>query len=123
MLFLPKIVFKSFAPLLFVISFALPSVCLAEGPEYDVRAVPLKTPPPEYPISLKRDGISGVVAVKVFIDETGAVSECSVTKSTNPDFNQAALDAVKKWKFKPAQKDGGPVKSRLIIPIQFQIND
>jgi len=122
MLFIPKIAFRYSALFLVIGSFAWPSACLADGPEFDVRPVPVKTPPPEYPTALKREGISGVVAVRVIIDETGAVAECSVSKSSNPEFNQPALEAVKKWKFKPAQKDGAPVKAKLLIPIQFQID-
>jgi periplasmic protein TonB len=122
MLFISKIAFGRAALFLLIGSLVWPGVCLADGPEYDVRPVPVKTPPPEYPTALKREGVSGVVAVRVVIDETGAVAECSVVKSSNPEFNQPALDAVKKWKFKPAQKDGNPVKAKLLIPIQFQID-
>jgi periplasmic protein TonB len=115
--------FKPSVVALLIVTFATPLMVLAEGPAFDVRPVPTKTPPPEYPHSLKRDGVSGVVAVKVLIDATGSVAECSVSKSTNPGFEEAALEAVKKWKFKPAKKDGAPVEARLIIPIHFQIND
>jgi protein TonB len=95
----------------------------AEGTEFDVRPTPVKTPPPEYPSKLKQGGVSGVVALKVEIDENGAVTACSVSKSSNPEFEQPAMDAVKNWKFKPAQKGGNPVKVRLLIPIQFRIDD
>ena len=115
--------FKSSLVTLLIISLTSPLVIFADGPDFDVRPVPLKTPPPDYPHKLKRDGVSGVVAVKVLIDETGSVTECTVSKSTNPEFDGAALDAVKRWKFKPAQKDGNPVKAKLLIPIQFQINE
>jgi len=94
-----------------------------EGPAFDVRPTPIKTPPPEYPYSLRRDGISGIVAVKVEIDENGAVTNCSVTKSSNSGFDDAAVKAVKTWKFKPAQKDGSPVKISLVIPIKFNIEE
>ena len=114
---------KSSLVALITVSLVMPLAVLAEGPAFDVRPVPTKTPPPEYPYALKREGVSGVVAVKVLIDVNGSVAECAVSKSTNPGFEAAALDAVKKWKFKPAKKDGAPVEARLIIPIQFQIND
>jgi protein TonB len=95
----------------------------SEGTEYDTRATPVKTPPPDYPGNLKIDGISGVVAVKVIIDESGTVIECSVTKSSNVDFDQSAIAAVKNWKFTPALKGGSPVKSRMVIPIHFRIDE
>jgi len=95
----------------------------AESAEYDVRPTPVKTPPPDYPTNLKRDGVSGVVALKVVIDESGAVVECSVSKSSNPGFEQPAVNAVKNWKFKPAQKAGNPVKIQLVIPIKFSVDE
>jgi len=89
----------------------------------DVNPVPVKTPPPDYPYDLKRQGVSGVVAVATVVDETGTVTSCSVTKSSNVEFEAAALAAVKRWKFKPAQKDGAPVKMRVTIPIRFNIDE
>jgi protein TonB len=89
----------------------------------DVNPVPIKTPPPVYPSELKRQGISGVVAVAIVIDETGVVNSATVAKSSQSDFEAPALAAVKKWKFKPAQKDGVPVKMRVTIPIRFNLED
>lgn len=95
----------------------------AQSAAFDVRPTPIKTPPPEYPYALRRDGVSGIVAVKVEIDENGAVTNCTVSKSSNAGFDDAAIRAVKTWKFKPAQKDGAPVKISLVIPIKFNVED
>jgi len=89
----------------------------------DVNPVPVKTPPPEYPDSMKRQGVSGVVAVSIVIDETGAVMSTTVAKSSQPEFEAPALNAVKKWKFKPAQKDGVPVKMKVTVPIRFNLEE
>jgi periplasmic protein TonB len=94
-----------------------------EGTAYDVRPTPVKTPPPEYPSALKREGVSGIVALKVEIDETGAVSNCAVSKSSNAGFDDAAVKAVKAWKFTPAQKNGVAVKVSLVIPLKFAIDE
>ncbi|MFT3869075.1 MAG: energy transducer TonB [Nibricoccus sp.] len=99
------------------------SATAAENAAFDVRPTPVKTPPPEYPANLRRDGVSGVVAVKVEIDESGIVTNCSVSKSSNPGFEQAAVNAVKGWKFTPAKKDGAPVKISLVIPIKFSLDE
>lgn len=90
---------------------------------FDVRPTPVKTPPPEYPHNLKRDGVSGMVAVKVELDETGSVVNCAVSKSSNPGFDEAAISAVRNWKFTPAKKDGAPVKISFVIPIKFNIEE
>jgi len=89
----------------------------------DVNPVPVKTPPPDYPESMKRQGVSGVVAVTIVIDETGTVISGAVAKSSQPDFEEPAVRAVKKWKFKPAQKDGTPVKMRVTVPIRFNLEE
>jgi protein TonB len=89
----------------------------------DVNPVPVKTPPPEYPEAMKRQGVSGVVAVSIVIDEKGLVISSSVAKSSQAEFEAPALEAIKKWKFKPAQKDGAPVKMKVTIPIRFNLED
>lgn len=99
------------------------SAATTDGTAFDVRPTPVKTPPPEYPDAMRRGGVSGVVALKVEIDETGAVSNCSVSKSSNAEFEQPALKAVKNWKFTPAKKDGAPVKVSLVIPIKFNLDE
>jgi periplasmic protein TonB len=89
----------------------------------DVNPVPVKTPPPEYPEAMKRQGVSGVVAVSIVIDEKGAVISTAVAKSSQSEFETPALEAVKRWKFKPAQKDGVPVKMKVTVPIRFNLED
>jgi periplasmic protein TonB len=89
----------------------------------DENPVPVKTPPPKYPDSLKREGVSGVVAVVLVIDEKGGIMSSTISKSSHPDFERPALEAVKNWKFKPAKKDGNPVKVRVTIPLRFNVDE
>ena len=81
--------------------------------------VPVRTVAPEYPVEMRRAGINGVVTVRVFIDEHGAVSSAEVVKSSATSFEQPAIAAVEKWKFKPATLDGKPVATKVIVPISF----
>jgi protein TonB len=81
--------------------------------------VPVRTVAPDYPNELRRDGVSGVVTVKCTIDEKGNVTDPEVEKSSNVAFEQPAIAALKKWKFKPAKQDGAPVSIRVSIPIKF----
>lgn len=83
--------------------------------------VPVRTVAPEYPTQLKRDGVSGIVTVKCMIDEKGNVTDTHVEKTTNDGFDEAAVAAVKKWRFKPAQQDGAPVATKVTIPIKFVV--
>jgi len=79
--------------------------------------------PPKFPPQLARDGVSGIVAVRCTIDEKGNVTEPTVEKSSNPAFDQPALDAITKWRFKPATKDGSPIALKVTIPIRFNAAD
>ena len=86
---------------------------------FDEAPTPLRTQAPVYPDSLRREGISGLVSISVSIDESGNVASTSVSKSSNPAFDQAALDAVARWKFKPAKKAGQPVAVTVVLPVRF----
>lgn len=85
--------------------------------------VPVRMVPPKYPTDMRREGTSGIVTIKCTIDEKGNVTEPIVEKATNEAFVQPALEALRKWKFKPAKKGGQPIALRVSIPIQFSMND
>jgi periplasmic protein TonB len=91
--------------------------------EPTVKAKALRTPPPEYPEELRRREVEGLVLVVAIIDEKGAVADAEVTKSGNAELARYALSAVRKWKYKPAEKDGQPIRARVSIPIQFSLDN
>lgn len=81
--------------------------------------VPVRTVAPDYPRELRDQKVSGVVMVKCTIDEQGNVSETEIAKSSNESFDKFAIDALKKWKFKPGKQDGAPVAMTVTIPVKF----
>src|ERR1700712_629520 len=81
--------------------------------------VPVRTVPPEVPSSFSRSGAVGLVTVNFIVDEKGNVQEPTVVKSTHPELEEPALTAIKKWRFKPAKKDGAAVSVHVTIPIKF----
>lgn len=85
----------------------------------DEPPVPVRTVPPVFPEEMRRDGVSGVVTVSILIDEKGNVQEPKVVKTTHEAFSQPAIEALSKWKFKPAKQAGEAVAMRVNIPIQF----
>jgi protein TonB len=95
----------------------------AEGvyTKVDEKPAAIKTPAPEFPAYLKQKGIPGLVSVTCVIDETGNVINAVATKSTRSEFEKPALEAIHNWKFKPAKKDGKPVKVRVVIPFRFTL--
>ena len=97
----------------------LPSSRAAAGADVDERPVPVKSIAPEYPADMKREGQSGIVYIKVVVDENGDVVQPAVEKSTRAEFEAPALAAVSRWKFKPAKKNGAAVRVGITIPIKF----
>jgi TonB family protein len=76
---------------------------------------------PVYPYSLRLTGNKGEVIVDFVIDPHGDVVKADVTKSSHPDFEAPAVEAVLKWKFKPGIKNGHPVFVHMQVPIYFQL--
>ncbi|MCD4666003.1 MAG: energy transducer TonB [Bacteroidales bacterium] len=74
----------------------------------------------KYPKEANQNGIEGKVIVKLLISKTGAVKETEVIKSI-PELDNAAIDAVKKLKFKPAKYKGKVVDVWVRLPINFEI--
>jgi protein TonB len=85
--------------------------------KFDKNPVPVLTPPPQVPAEMK--GQNGIVAVIVVIDASGAVEKATVSKSTSAALEQPSIDAIKKWKFKPAEVGGQAVKAKVTIPVRF----
>ena len=105
--------------LLVVLGLAQGAVSAAEGME---PPVPVRTVAPRFPDGMRRSGSSGLVTVSCLIDEKGNVTEPKIVKASNDAFSEPALEALKKWKFKPANKDGEAVAIRVNIPVQFTID-
>ncbi len=80
--------------------------------------------PPQYPFEMKRAGIEGEVVVEFIVDTNGDVRNPFVVRSTQREFDAAAIQAVSKWKFRPGRKGGRAVNtSRVQQPITFKINE
>jgi protein TonB len=111
---------KILSLLVLVISLGMTSVSLlaADGTE---PPVPVRTVAPKYPDEMKRIGTSGLVTVSCMIDEKGNVTEPKIVKASNDAFSEPAIEALKKWKFKPAKKDGEAIAIRVNIPVQFNV--
>jgi TonB family protein len=79
------------------------------------------TPPP-YPDAAREAKKEGRVRVNLVVDEHGAVVEAEVAEASDPVFVDAALAAVRTWKFKPALDEGKPVASGVTMPVHFRLS-
>lgn len=102
------------------ISLALLALPLAAHAETKEAPVPVRMVRPTYPQELLRDGVNGVVTISCTIDEKGAVKDVKVEKASHQAFSQPAVEAVARWKFKPAKLDGVAVPQRVTFPIEFK---
>jgi TonB family protein len=59
---------------------------------------------PEYPEALRRKGTAGSITFQVDVGPDGKVKTASILNSQMPDLNKTALEAVKKWSFKPGNR-------------------
>ncbi len=81
----------------------------------------LSTPDPEYAESARKAKINGTVLLAVAINATGTVDAVKVVCKLEPGLDQNAADAVSKWKFTPATKDGEPVPVQIEVSIGYRL--
>ncbi len=78
--------------------------------------------PPVYPREAERQGIRGWVDVEFTIARDGSTQDV-VVRNSEPQrtFDQAAVDAVKRWRFEPVMRDGATVPQRAAMRIRFEL--
>jgi protein TonB len=75
---------------------------------------------PEYPEPARRTNTEGTVYVQVLAGDDGNVRDAIVLTGP-PSLRDASLDAVWRWKFKPALTSGRPVAVWLVVPVTFRL--
>jgi TonB family protein len=76
--------------------------------------------PPVYPTLAKTQHVSGAVTIDALIDANGRVTTMKVISGPTL-LQQAAMDALKQWKYQPAKLDGKTVPMHLSVTIQFRL--
>ncbi len=74
-----------------------------------------------YPEAARKSGIEGQVILKIEVSKKGKSGKIEVVSTDNQVFNQAAIDAAKKIKFKPALKDNKAVSASVYLPVKFRL--
>ena len=77
---------------------------------------------PAYPPEMRKAKIEGAVTLLCLVNSQGRVEEVQVENSSRPEFEKPALEAIRKWRFRPGVKDGKDVATYLRYPIAFRIS-
>jgi TonB family protein len=83
----------------------------------------VRTSEPVYPVAARSLGREGSILINVLISETGDVIQTAVIGGSKGSlgFDKAAENAVRKWKYEPARKDGVPVRVWKTVTIAFKL--
>ena len=82
----------------------------------------LANPKPVYPELARQRGQEGLVYLRASVDENGVLTRLAIEQSSGYSMlDEAALDAVKKWRFRPGNLEGRPVRGTVRIPVEFRL--
>ncbi len=87
---------------------------------YEDAPIAISHPEAAYPIFAREARIQGDVLLRVLVDKDGRVKNVKVVRGVK-GLDDAAVDAVKNWVFKPALSNNKPVAVWIEIPIQFRL--
>jgi protein TonB len=77
---------------------------------------------PSYPATPRRLGIQGTVLLRVHVLADGRIGDVLVEKSAgHPELDDAATDAVKRWRFDPARRGSDAVAMWVLLPVEFKL--
>lgn len=85
------------------------------GPE------PVRKVDPKYPPALISARVEGDVVLYAVIRKDGTVDSIQVLKGLEAQLDQNAMDALAKWKFRPASKNGEPVELEAVVVVPYRI--
>ncbi len=78
------------------------------------------SPAPEYPRDALRAGVSGEVVIRIDVGPDGVPASLEIIRSSrNRSLDRAALQAVRRWRFEPAVRDGVPVAASVQQTVTF----
>ena len=77
---------------------------------------------PKYPPIAQRAGIEGMVVVDFIVDEKGLPTQIKILKG-HPMLDEAAINAVKQYRFSPGMQRDKPVKVKWRVPIRFRLKN
>jgi protein TonB len=77
---------------------------------------------PSYPAAPRRLGIQGTTLLRVHVLSDGRIGDVLIEKTAgHPDLDEAAADAVRRWRFEPARRGSEPVAMWVLLPVEFRL--
>ena len=103
---------------------AKPKLLLAKGNEVPcteelVKPVPTSRPSPKYTPEAENAGIEGKVRLELKVNERGEVEDAKVLKGLGYGLDEAAVQTVTRWQFRPATLCGKPVAATFVVSVVF----
>lgn len=80
-------------------------------------------PRPVYPPNAQKQGIEGIVILRAVIGTSGQILSLSPFNDVDPDLTQAAMSAVRQWRYQPTLLNGVPVEVVTTIEVTFQLGN
>lgn len=84
---------------------------------------PIAQPSPVFPFHLKQQYSSASVIVEFIVTDAGEVVNVTASQAVHRDFEDAAINGVSKWRFRPGMKGGKRVHTRVRVPLNFVLQD
>ena len=83
--------------------------------------IPIVTPEAEFSDEARRAKYQGAVMVTIIVDWRGIPQNLRIVRSLGMGLDEKALDAVRRYRFKPAMKDGKPVPVMMTVEVNFRL--
>jgi TonB family protein len=79
------------------------------------------SPPAEFSEQARQAKYEGTVVLMATVSAGGKVADVRVVSSAGMGLDEKAIEAVRRWKFKPATKDGKPVAVQVAVEVAFHL--
>src|SRR5689334_22089875 len=76
---------------------------------------------PAYPDEALKAGLGGSVGLELSVSPEGVVTEVTVRRSAGHAFDEAAMEAARRFRFRPAMRAGHPIASTVLFDQQFSV--
>lgn len=95
-----------------------------EAPENPARGITpprlISAPDPAYPRGVREEAGPQTVTLSVVVGSNGKACNPQVNDSPGPEFERAALDAIRDWRWKPGSREGKPIAVQITVEMTFQ---